>query len=291
MIARPIPISLTVTGTIPPMNGTPPPVDLASATQLSGSDGNFQIELSDRWRLWGPSGGYMSAIALRAAGEISNLTRPVSYYCHFLKSPAFDEVQVEAVFERAGRLSESISITFSQNGEPVLKALVRTAADSTGHTHDDAQIPTSTLPDEIEPFRYSGPGSDEFTYWNQFERRPVLPIARKESLRPISREWVRSLPIASFDDPFLDAARPLMMLDTFGYLAARQKYTDGPLFAPNLDTSAWFHDIGAQTDWLLIEHANPIARDGVMFVDGKVWSEDGVLVASGSAHLLQIKND
>lgn len=264
------------------------PIDLDVATALRGEDGSFEIELSDRWQLWGPSGGYLSAIALRAAGEITELTRPVSYYCHFLKSPRFDVVQVEATFERPGKRAESIAVTISQDGEPMLKALVRTAAQSTGFTHDDVQIPTTTLPEEIEPYRYTGPGSDDYTYWNNFERRPVLPVARNDSQRPISREWVRSLPTARFEDPFLDAARPLMMLDTFGYLAARQKYTDGPLFAPNLDTSAWFHDIGAQTDWLLIEHANPIARDGVMFVDGKVWSEDGVLVASGCAHLMQL---
>lgn len=267
------------------------PFDLDAATALRGDDGSFEIELSDRWQLWGPSGGYLSAIALRAAGEITELLRPVSYYCHFLKSPRFDLVQVAAAFEKRGKRAESIAVTISQDGAPMLKALVRTAAQSTGFTHDDAQIPTTTMPDQIEPYRYTGPGSDEYTYWNNFERRPVLPVARQDSQRPVSREWVRSLPTASFEDPFLDAARPLMMLDTFGYLAARQKYTDGPLFAPNLDTSAWFHDIGAQTEWLLIEHANPIARDGVMFVDGKVWSETGVLVASGCAHLLQLSRD
>lgn len=268
-----------------------PPIDLDTATALTGAGGKFEVKLSDRWQLWGPSGGYLSAIALRAAGEISKLTRPVSYYCHFLKSPRFDIVQIDAVFERAGKRAESIAVTISQDSEPMLKALVRTAAESTGFTHDDAQIPTTTMPDEVEQYRYSGPGSDEYTYWNQFERRPVLPVAGRDPLPPISREWVKSLPTPRFEDPFLDAARPLMMLDTFGYLAARQKYTDGQLFAPNLDTSAWFHDIAAQTEWLLIEHANPIARDGVMFVDGKVWSEGGVLVASGCAHLMQLHRD
>lgn len=265
------------------------PFALDQATTLTGADGNYKIELSDRWQLWGPSGGYLSAIALRAAGDISALERPVSFYCHFLKSPKFAEVTVNASFERAGKRAESISVTMEQDGETVLTALVRTASESSGHTHDVTSMPTDIPPSDAEPFRYTGPGSEHYTYWDHFERRPVVTISSTTSREPLSREWIRSLPTAKFEDPFIDAARPLMMLDTLGYLAARQKYPDASLVAPNLDTSAWFHDISAQTDWLLLEHTNPVSNDGVMFVSGNVWSEDGKLVASGSAQLLQLE--
>ncbi|MGB0889873.1 MAG: thioesterase family protein, partial [Solirubrobacterales bacterium] len=173
----------------------------------------------------------------------------------------------------------------------VLTALVRTSGDTTGHSHDVTSLPTDKMPDDVEPFRFSGPGSEMFTFWDHVERRPVLKISNSTSRDPICREWFRFHPTAKFKDPFLDAARPLMMLDTFGYRAARQKYPDHTLFAPNLDTSAWFHDIEAQTDWMLIEHTNPVARDGVMFVDGRVWSESGKLVAGGSAQLLQLERN
>ncbi|MGB0871665.1 MAG: thioesterase family protein [Solirubrobacterales bacterium] len=266
-------------------------ISLDAATSLAGDDGNFEIELSDRWQLWGPSGGYLSAIALRAAGELSELSRPVSFYCHFLKSPKFASAQVTAAFERAGKRSESISVQIMQGGEIVLTALVRTSGDTTGHSHDVTSLPTDKMPDDVEPFRFSGPGSEMFTFWDHVERRPVLKISNSTSRDPICREWFRFHPTAKFKDPFLDAARPLMMLDTFGYRAARQKYPDHTLFAPNLDTSAWFHDIEAQTDWMLIEHTNPVARDGVMFVDGRVWSESGKLVAGGSAQLLQLERN
>lgn len=272
------------------MHDSSPAIDLKSATELSGAGGSYAIDLSDRWRLWGPSSGYLSAIALRAAGEISRLAHPVSFYCHFLKSPQFDTVEVIAEIERAGRRSESISVTMRQDGQPVMKALVRTASESTGHSHHIASIPTTDRPDELKPFRYGGPRSSEYTYWDHFERRLPQLTMDSDAAKP-RVEWIRSTPIASFENPFIDAARPLMMLDTFGYLGALENYADGPLLAPNLDTSAWFHDISAQTDWLLIEHANPVARDGILFVDGNVWSEDGVLVASGSAQLVQLPTD
>lgn len=264
-------------------------IPLDQATALTGSDGTYEIELSDRWQLWGPSGGYLSAIALRAAGDISALERPAAFYCHFLKSPKFEHATVTASFVRSGKRAESIAVSIEQAGETVLTALVRTVGETSGHNHDVSARPTDKRPDETEPFRYTGPGSERFTYWDHFERRPARPVSNTTSREPVSHEWVRSTPTARFDDPFIDAARPLMMLDTFGYLAARQKYTEHTLFAPNLDTSAWFHDIAAQTDWLFLEHTNPVSRDGVMFVDGNVWSEDGKLVASGSAQLLQIE--
>ncbi len=266
-----------------------PPIALDEATALTGSDGHFEIELSDRWQLWGPSGGYLGAIALRAAGELSELSRPVSFYCHFLKSPKFAPVKVSATFERAGKRSESIAVRIEQSGETVLTALVRTSSDTIGQSHDVTSLPTDKSPDEVEPFRFSGPDSEYFTFWDHVERRPVLRISSSSSRDPICREWFRFHPTAKFGDRFVDAARPMMMLDTFGYLAARQKYPESDLFAPNLDTSAWFHEIDAQSDWLLIEHTNPVAHNGVMFVDGRVWSESGKLVASGSAQLLQLE--
>ena len=44
--------------------------------------------------IWGPSGGYLAALALRAAGLCAEIPRPASYYCHFLASPEFDEVEL-----------------------------------------------------------------------------------------------------------------------------------------------------------------------------------------------------
>jgi len=35
-------------------------------TTPSGADGRYTIVLSGDWRIWGPNGGYLAAIALRA---------------------------------------------------------------------------------------------------------------------------------------------------------------------------------------------------------------------------------
>jgi acyl-CoA thioesterase len=264
------------------------PIDLDTATRLDGAGGDFGIELRDDWQLWGPSGGYLSAIALRASGAISELERPASFYCHFVRAPKFGPAEVKAKMIRPGRRAESISVELHQEGKLMLTALVRTAAPAEGFDHQYGEAPDVPPAEELSEFRWDGPGSDVYTYWNNFERRSTHDKWGVEGDAPVQREWIRSLPVARFDDPFIDAARPLMALDTYGYIAANRKYFNERFISPNLDTSAWFHDIRAQTDWLLIDHASPIARNGVIAVDGRVWSSDGVLVASGGAQLIQI---
>lgn len=45
--------------------------DLDRDTALTGSAGRYTAALSEDWRIWGPNGGYVAAVALRAAGAES----------------------------------------------------------------------------------------------------------------------------------------------------------------------------------------------------------------------------
>lgn len=265
-----------------------PPIDLDVATALTGGDGTFEIELTDDWQLWGPSGGYLSAIALRAAGEVAALDRPASYYCHFVRPPKFGGVQVSAQLVRPGRRAESIRVEILQDGKLMLFALVRTTATTGGFDHQFGDAPDAPPPADLPEFRWDGDGADAYTYWNNFERRAISGPWGRADDPPVQREWVRSIPVGRYENPFIDAARPLMALDTYGYIAANRKYFDERFISPNLDTSAWFHDIDAQSEWLMIDHSSPVARHGLIGVDGRVWSENGTLVASGAAQLIQL---
>jgi hypothetical protein len=69
-------------------------ISLDEATRLDGDAGRYSIQLDDAWEIWGPSGGYLAAIALRAAGRCAEILRPASFYCHFLSSPAFAGVEL-----------------------------------------------------------------------------------------------------------------------------------------------------------------------------------------------------
>jgi acyl-CoA thioesterase len=57
-------------------------------------------------------------------------------------------------------------------------------------------------------------------------------------------------------------------------------------YAPSLDLHVVFHRLHVDDEWLLGDGYAPVAADGVMGFDGRVWNERGQLVASGGGQLL-----
>ena len=57
-------------------------------------EGRYTADVHRDWEIWGPCGGYVAAIALRAAGAESPLARPASFFCHYLSVAAFEPVDL-----------------------------------------------------------------------------------------------------------------------------------------------------------------------------------------------------
>src|SRR5258708_25112344 len=100
--------------------------DLAIDTAVEGHDGHYTARFSGDWEIWGPNGGYVAAIALRAAGAHARFDRPATFTCHYLSAAAFDEVQLEVTTLRSSRRAESIRVSMTQGEKPILEALVWT---------------------------------------------------------------------------------------------------------------------------------------------------------------------
>ncbi len=274
--------------------------DLERDTRLEsipGQEGLYQIKLSEDWRIWGPNGGYLACIALRAAGFEAKVARPSSFHAHFLSVAHFDEVQVKVTPLRLGRRAESFRVTMMQAGKPILEALVRTAAEVPGLEHDVTQMPDVAAPGSlrnIEQLRVDFGKQDDsrHAFWNNIERRPVDPEAIRGEWRagpPTCLEWLRFRPASCFDEPFLDAGRALLLLDTLTWPAACQPHAPDPTFtAPNIDVTAWFHTNAQDEPWLLGDMESNIASGGLMGTTGKIWRPDGRLVATGGAQLFCI---
>ena len=56
--------------------------------------------------------------------------------------------------------------------------------------------------------------------------------------------------------------------------------------APSLDLYASFHQFVPDDPWLLIDGAAPIATDGLIGWNGRLWSSDFKLIASGGGQAL-----
>jgi acyl-CoA thioesterase II len=265
-------------------------VDLETATRVSGEKGRYGAMLSREWEIWGPNGGYLASLALRAVGMMAEIRQPASLYCHFLSSPQFAEVELSVEVLKKGRRSESFSVQMRQQGKAVLQALIRTAADAPGYEHQQVTAPNVPRPQDLKAYddlRMDKKGP-VFKFWNNVEARPTVQKIPNSSEQAVVRDWMRFKPQACFDDLFVDGTRSLILLDTYGWPAVWRTYQDNRFVAPNLDTSVWFHRFSPRSEWLLIDHANPIATRGLLGVQGHVWDSDGKLVATGSAQLCSL---
>ena len=264
------------------------------------AEDRFRATLSRDWEIWGPNGGYVASIALRAAGQVAKVQRPASFSGHFVSVGQFDTIDVGVRTIRAGRRTESFAVSITQAGRPLFEGLVRTAAQGPGLEHDVAEIPEETLPSELRSIQevvdeQLGDAAEDspFPFWSNFDVKPVWPErfvpGPRQAHDPIFREWYRFTPRPSFDDPFLDAARALLMIDTASWIAASQPHPNSPFVAPNLDVTAWFHRAEPDSEWLLVDTRCSVAEAGLMGTEACVWSESGKLLATGGAQLFCVQ--
>ena len=267
--------------------------DFAIDTAIDGRDGHYTARLSRDWEIWGPNGGYIAAIALRAAGAASGLQRPATFTCHFLSVAEFDVVDLTVVTLRAAKRAASVRVSMTQASRPILEALGWIVDDGLrGLEHDDTEMPSAAPPEALKSTDELIPEADKaqrHRFWANFEVRPLawVPWNERTPQRPVWREWYRFRPRATFDDPFVDAARSLLLIDTISWPAACLPHVpQNEYLAPSLDVSVQFHRAAPTSPWLLCEATAPIAQHGLIGGQTRVWSAEGHLLASGVGQLL-----
>jgi acyl-CoA thioesterase len=286
---------------------------LARATELAPLDADVSpapgparldrcsAQLSPEWEIWGPNGGYLATLALRAAGRVARIQHVASLHVHYLRSPRFEPVELTTHVVQAGQRAESIRVEMEQAGKPVLSALVRTALPGKGLAHDVATVPNVVSPDHtlLSADDLRRPQHGRHAFWENFERRVLQPsawaIPRLEA-PPRWREWVRYRDLdvggsaheqdqAGDEDPFLAAGRLALLIDTMAWPAAWLAHSEDEYIAPSLDLCVWFHRVRS-SGWLLIDAESPLAAAGLVHGRVAIWSEQRELLASGGSQLL-----
>jgi acyl-CoA thioesterase-2 len=270
----------------------------SAVTPVADQPGRYTAKLSADWEIWGPMGGYVAAVALRAAGCEAGIPRPVSFACHYVGVASFDEVELEVRVAQRGRSAESIAVTMRQDGpkgeRTILEALVRTAAPCDGYEHVAVRPPYVLRPDQLRPLEELLPDDvPVFPFWNNLEERPlqwneVWPPPRPNP--PEFKAWLRFREGETWDDPWVDACRSVLLADLVGWPAANQAHAHegdpGRFYGPNLDLYVALHDAAPDQPWLLVEGDSSVAGGGLIGCTSRVWAGDGRLLASGTYQLL-----
>ena len=138
--------------------------------------GGTTLDLSRDWEIWGPNGGYLAVIALRAAGVHTPLRRPATFSCHYLGVADFDGVDLDVRTIRGSRRTASIAVSMTQAGKPILEAQAWIVGDVDGLEHDAAPMPEVASPDGLPNVDELMKGEERGPYhafWSNFEQRPL----------------------------------------------------------------------------------------------------------------------
>jgi acyl-CoA thioesterase len=273
--------------------------DIAAQSDVEpAGEGRYRAMVHRDWEIWGPCGGYVAAIALRAAGAESPFARPASFFCHYLSVAAFAPVDLLVTPLRSGRTVLAQRVEMSQEGRPVLDAMVWSVGQVEGLEHVDVAPPAVSDPVDTPPWTDRRPNLEEpdpeadedrrpYVFWDNFEQRPLNHSPTwppSGPLPPTWRTWVRYKEGDPHrGDAWVRAARLLVVLDVGSWPAGSRPHAHAspPFIAPSLDLYAAFQDPTSESEWLLIDTHSPVAQAGLLSWTGRVWSETRTLLASG----------
>lgn len=250
----------------------------------------YRAVLHPDWMTWGPAGGYVAAVALRAAGAATSFDRPASFVCQYLSVARFDAVELRVATLRAGRRTEALHVAMTQNDVPILDANVWAVGPNEGLEHDYTKPPDVPPPGELKEVRELEPDRPQRGFFQNLERCPIdwTPTEEREARDPVMRAWYRFHPNPADRDRFVDAMRSVILIDGFSWPATWPPHpSDGPSpwIAPNLDLHVRFHHDSRPHEWVLCETRADLAAHGLIGTNGSVWSPEGHLIAAGSSQL------
>jgi acyl-CoA thioesterase len=268
---------------------------LASATALE-PDGDDLWHASISPLFGGPVpgfafGGYLAALMLRAAGEATELSVPISFTIHYLQPVRLgSELDISLVRRSGGRRIASVVLSAEVDGAHSLDAMAWVGEAVDGPDHSFGRAPLVDGPDGLtrhdEIISASGrrPPSTMLQWEKRLSvERPSLSSAAEPD--PVYREWSR-VAMPSRRDLFQEAARYVMPIDANPWQAAR--HARGLLaqdridyLMPTLELTAHFHQFAPDSDWLMHETVAPVAANGYCTGVTRVWSDGGALLASG----------
>jgi len=273
--------------------------DLGKDTELEAlGEGRFRAVLSQDWEIWGPMGGYVAACALRAAGEVSPHPFPAAFSCHYLGVGHFEPIDIAVEPRRSGRSASSVRVEVTQEGRALLDAMVWSGDEGEGLEHDETEPPAVPGPEALPSMADLVPPDTPrpYRFWHNLDSKPIAFESTwpPEGPRPASwQQWLRFLPTSTFSDPWVDAARLVILVDLPSWPSAHRPHAwrEPPFIAPSLDLNVAFHRPAHGEEWLLCDGSAPVSTRGFFGWNARVWSPGGRLHASGGGQCIYRRLD
>lgn len=261
-------------------------------TVVTMVDGRLTANLSRDWDIWGPNGGYIASIVLRAVGKIAPPGhKPATFSCQYLAAGQFDAVGIAVEPVRQGRNAWCVNAALTQNGKRVLQAQVWTTNQTDGPQKLDRKMPDVPKPAALKSWAELVPQDKAHPFWMHFDSKPVKPIMGDDydARGSVVENWYRFRDFPVTKDVWLDNTRPLLLIDTIQWPSWHRGLKEKPNYiAPSLDVTVWFHERPGRAEWLLGHARADVAGGGLIHGNVHIWSEDGRLIASGGSNLLHV---
>lgn len=264
---------------------------LVQATSLQPSAGGYVATLDPAWNIWGPAGGYIAAIALRAVRHHADPAhRPLTLTGQFVRvaRPGHLDVQVMPVKSGGTAL---FSVTLSQDANTVFQAQVWTSSRNDMSLPTAPVIPIVAAPHGLRPIDdlMTERGVDVTSFWQNLDGRPTNFRTAGDPPADDSHQyrWMRFRDWEPTNDPFLDAMRAVLLIDIGIWPAHWHRQSErGNYLAPSLDVWAHFHGTPTAGDWLLSDAITDVSGHGTISGTVRIWSEAGQAMATGGGHCL-----
>ena len=204
--------------------------DLRTDTEVAPlGDDRYEATLSDEWEIWGPMGGYVAACALRAGGCVVGTRAPGDV---LVPLPERREVRADRPPGRdpQDRPHRDVAARRGHAGRPrhprrdVCGASATSRDSSTTRPSPDVPDPDDLpniedlLPDDARP---------PFPFWNNLDAKPLQFEEEWPPDGPAPacwQEWLRFRPTATFEDPWVDAARSVILVDLPSWPSAHRPH-------------------------------------------------------------------
>jgi acyl-CoA thioesterase len=254
--------------------------DFDRATAVTPDGERFRAAVDAGWTIGGrPNGGYLLALAARAALGAARQPHPLAVSAQFVSPPSPGPAELETRVLRSGRSLDSLRVALLQEGKPRLEALVSAGRLERGERPVWA---AASRPPELAPVE------DCVHAQPQLPSGVRVPILEHLDVRldPSSMGWLKGDPSGSLrmlgwvrfvDDRPVD---PLALLQAVDALPPASFELGIVSWAPTVQMSVYLRSLPAD-GWLRCVVRGNLLESGWYDEEAEVWDERGRLVAQG----------